>query len=400
MLQNTATNRLATAAGAVRGALLLALSSAVLGCHHRQPVSAHEEGGTPAGLGSTRYTRAATDRVLDFFNAYQWNPMYAEITGFNDEQKLTRKGSSVYGPKVRAYASPLLGSYTAADYAAQSQIVGMMEVYPSGAEPDQAKYGLRLTASKSIKLYCIWLSHSGADVAQNWTGYVTEYNSPSCATPSQSTQLDVDVSTIAGDNDQNDFPSVVRLTLDANEMPAIAVSCLTAVCEIGHTAQNHRPVGFHANSNSRLDLVKTWHDEQVVSIPDPISSNGVKPWANAVVTPSEELATYHVADFVKWRHVATIALSDTPSTGTYAAWKLQAGDNWVWLQSDSKGLTWKAGFSPANAGGPDLTNLFPVQRTNWAPLKVYPTARWVWDDADDLMWVACDQGCCTVSGAQ
>ena len=391
----------AVASSVVRAIVMLAAVGGVAwSCHPGG--GGHGTGSGPRLMGGGRALRAPTDSVLAFYDYYQWNPSYAHITGFNDEQKLTMANSSVFGPKVRLYVSPLLSSYTTVGDYASNVLVGMAEVYPNPNGPPQKSYHLNFQNSTTdTLLYCIYLAHGG----NSWTSAVTPFNSRSgCAAPTSGDVLPVDTSVVTNDTNLADFPSVIRFTRDSQGNPSIAVSCLNEVCEIGHDHGLHQAPGFSGNGVQWQ--VKTWHDEQLLSVPNAHPTPGgptVTPWLDGMVVPVDTLGNIKVMGYAQdWRHVAKIWLSALPpSKSTYDNWGLQwsstSGENWVWLRLN--GRVWEATFTVA--GAPKPTNpakIFAVTRTNWAPIPVYPTARWVWDDSDDVLWVACDQGCCTVSG--
>jgi hypothetical protein len=96
--------------------------------------------------------------------------------------------------------------------------------------------------------------------------------------------------------------------------------------------------------------------------------------------------------------VATINLTAAPTgTSKYVTWGLVAGDNGVWLSL--VGGEWKAQFVPGNAA-PTNQTLFKVSREPHPGQTVPLTARWMWRDTDEDIWISCDQGCCTISDAR
>jgi hypothetical protein len=92
--------------------------------------------------------------------------------------------------------------------------------------------------------------------------------------------------------------------------------------------------------------------------------------------------------------VATIVLASAPTgTSKYVTWGLAQGTNSVWLTLVNG--EWRAQFVPGTAA-PTTQTKYKVAREPHS-MAVPLTARWVWNDLDEDIWVSCDQGCCTIS---
>lgn len=350
-----------------------------------------------------------TQEVRDFYTQFGWNPDYANITGFNDEQKLVVAASGAgpqFGPLVRLYVSSRLDSLTKDDFEADTgALVAVANVWPNSGPAMPPEYTrLKFGSSTSRELYCVYLSHDRSKpVGDGWDGYVTYYDrsEKKCGSVDGQSRLPgVAVNTDNDNGNPGSFPPVARLTMNRSNQPGIGVACLAAWCELGYANSDYASPG-NSSGHGPEWRIKGWQDEQVLSVPN--GANTVKPWARGGVVPVANLESIHVGAYLSdWQRVGTIWLDDAPPVGSsYEKWHLQKGESDIWLKANRvlpDSVLYRAAFTSGGARPDGATPTFAVDRHGW-PWRVPGVMRFVWASDDDLMWVSCDMGCCTVKDA-
>jgi hypothetical protein len=339
-----------------------------------------------------------SNAVKQFFAAqFPSNPSVADIGGYNDDQKLagTSGNNTAYGPRARLYASPILGSFDFSDFQ-NTQFVALLEVEgdPGGNTLPTYKR-LNIIATTKTLLYCVYLNLDPRQpVDKQWFGYVTPVSGTTCGPTDGTTKVDADSDSNNGGTPprRDDFPPVVRFGEDAQGNPSIGVKCAKAWCELGHQHKDHADPS-HMNGK-REGRVKAWHDDQLLAEGTPGNLHrGVR----GTIIPVPDLDQLDVAGPVGGALVATITLPSAPNAGTkYDTWGLKQGDNDVWVLYEHG--EWKAQFAPS--GHPhDQAKKFHVDQVphDRKGPPVPGVARWIWSDQDEDFWVACDQGCCTIT---
>jgi hypothetical protein len=324
--------------------------------------------------------QAASPGVIAFFNAnFNGAASVVDIPGYNDEQRLPGNGNNDYGDTVRLYVAPSAPTQTQLNAGA---IVALIEVLgdANGGKSLGAYNRLKINdiGGNGTSLYCVLLK--SGNQAGSYDGYVTPVQNGTVCTPigdQYKLSAEVDVS-------ESVSPYTARFVEDVNGMPAIGVGCLAGnppafvFCHLG------RGVGMGK---------KALGDEQDLAIPapgstPPVSRSSIRGKITPV-TPAPAFGTTPVK-------AAIINLSAAPpKPSRYFDWGLGPNDNGVWISKTVAG-TWWAQFVPGTAS-PTNQPMFPVTWTGHAtPVPV--SARWLWSDTDENAWVACDQGCCTISG--
>jgi hypothetical protein len=358
----------------------------VSGCHKskdegatKQPEAAGNEGKGPSKL------HAASPGVVAFFNANFANvPSVADIAGYNDEQRLPGLGNTDYGDITRLYVAPR--APTAADLT-NGAIVGLIEVQGDangGTQlPAYQMLDIDNVGNNTTALYCVFLKSTGHP-ANPYDGFVTPVaNGTTCTPIADNYKLSVAV-------DQTDQQSVyvARFIEDAQEKPAIGVGCPMGsparfgLCHLG------RGIGSDKQALA---------DEQEIAIPAGTPHQVMRSGITGRVTPEMQYPVITTAP----SKVATINLSANPPAGSrYRSWGLVQGDNSVWVFNNGQNH-YSVQFVPGGGSNPPTTQTaFDGHWTNHAGQPTVPNgARWVWDDSDEDLWVACDQGCCMVNGA-
>ncbi len=308
----------------------------------------------------------------------------ADIAGYNDEQRLPGNGTNDYGAIVRLYVAPRTPTPTQLGSAAGA-IVALMEVEGGNGQHLAAYTKLGIGNDVGPTLYCVLL-RSG-NPPGSYDGFVTPVQSDgtTCMAIDNTYMLPNEP-----DASEPDAPYVARFVEDASGNPAIGVGCpngtgtpLTFVfCHLG------RGVGMGKDPRD---------DEQDLAIPapgriPPVSRSTIRGKISPVIGASGFGPTPV--------QVATISLSAAPDPLTpskYKTWGLAQGDNGVWISVDAHG-NWWAQFVP---GGTPLTTQtkFQITRTDHTSGPAIPAAaRWLWNDNDEDVWIACDMGCCTITG--
>jgi hypothetical protein len=342
----------------------------VSSCHHAEPE-----------LGVRIH--AASPGVNAFFNANFPNVRsVADIAGYNDEQRLPGDGSNDYGAIVRLYVAPQAPTQQQLGAGA---IAALMEVEGGNGHPLAAYNMLKIDNVAGPKLYCVFLK--SGNPAGSYDGYVTPVQSDgTTCTPIGGNNQYMLSSEV--DTSEPDAPYVARFVEDDNGKPAIGVGCGTpptfVFCHLG------RGVGMGK---------KALGDEQDLAIPASGSTPPVSRTSIAGRITPEPAPPGFSPTPVK---VATISLSAAPDPSVpskYKTWGLALGDNGVWISKDAQN-NWWAQFVPGTTA-PTTQTMFRITRTDHSGSSSPPVpvaARWAWSDTDEDVWVACDQGCCTISG--
>ena len=307
----------------------------------------------------------------------------ADIAGYNDEQRLPVNGTYDYGAIVRLYVAPQTPTPTQLGSAAGA-IVALMEVEGGNGHylPDYAKLGISNDVGPT--LYCVLL-RSG-NPPGSYDGFVTPVKPDGTCTAIDNTYMLPN----EADTSEPDAPYVARFVEDASGSPAIGVGCpngtstpLTFVfCHLG------RGVGMGKHSRD---------DEQDLAIPAPGS---IPPVSRSTIRGKISPVIGATGFGPTPVQVATISLSADPNPhtrSTYKTWGLAKGDNGVWISVDTQG-NWWAQFVPVGTALTTQTK-FQITRTAHSSGPAVPVAaRWLWNDNDEDVWVACDAGCCTITG--
>ncbi|MEO5568179.1 MAG: hypothetical protein ABIR92_06790, partial [Gemmatimonadaceae bacterium] len=264
-----------------------------------------------------------------------------EIEGFNDAQELPGDGATDNGPLAKLYIVP--ARWLDTDFRDTWKLTSVLEIAGSATMPNSYK-NLDIKSSNITAQYCVYLQYRTA--GSKWIGAVAPVANQNCTNPDDAKQLNVGIETEPGTT-KYDFPTVVRFDQDKNGKAIIGVTCGERTwCEIGRNngnAEKRPPVHDGLPGKTKKHLIKAWHDEQELSVPDPTTGKFSRV-VRASITPDENLGSYTMLDY-------------TSSTGAVVAS--------IFLET----------VPPA-------------------------VARWKWNPLDEDIWIACDQGCCTVSGGQ
>jgi len=333
-----------------------------------------------ATLKSVRVHEPPSSGVNTFFTAnFPGAASVADVAGYNDEQRLPGNGNRDYGAIVRLYVAPVAPSPA---NEANGALVALMEVLGGDGQPRNAYNMLKIGNDILPTLYCVFIKTTG-NPQQPYDGYVTPVQSDhtTCTPIGTTNQYKLSATP---DPTSQDAPYVARFVMDDHDKPAIAVGCLNGstttyvVCHLGR--------GVYSDK-------KALADQQEIAVPS--SSGDTVPDRSGItgsVTPTgtQTIGTQPI-------QVATINLSAAPPTPSiYATWGLGSGDNGVWLHKDNANNYFVQFVQ--GSGAPGSQTSFPMTRNGHSTV---PTgARWLWNDGDEDLWLACDQGCCTVGDSK
>jgi hypothetical protein len=328
---------------------------------------------------------------------------FTEIEGFNDSQALAGDVDvdRDLGPLARLYIVPR--RYEDSAFVDQWKLSAVLEVEGAATMPNSYR-NLGIKDNPATAQYCVFLTHRTA--GDKWIGSIAPVAGQDCTDAASGKQLNVGLEEEPGAS-KADFPSVVRIDEDKNGKAIIGVNCGEKTwCEIGRNPGNgERRAPAHASLpvQTRQHRIKSWHDEQEITTPDTLPSGvSLKRAVRASITPNENLGGYTVLDFTSdsGATVATIFLEKDPRAGSkYYNWGLRKGNNSLVIKATydaiADTLKWSASFRDenGNAGASSF-------RVDMMAHKIKPpaVARWKWNPKDEDIWVACDQGCCTVTG--
>ena len=357
-----------------RGVIVAPLGLAiVMSCHKRPP-----------DLG-VRITSTPSSGVTAFF-ATNFAPGALAVTGiagYNDEQRLPGNGLNDYGAVVRLYVAPQpptqaqLGSATGVN-------VALIEVEGGNGSHLAAYTKIGIDNDAGPTLYCVFLKSGNAP--DSYDGYVTPVKPDHTCTPiAHNSAIKISAEVDAGDPD---VPYVARFVEDASGRPAIGVGCLAGTpatmvfCHLG------RGVGMGKHARD---------DEQDLAIPAPGS---VPPVSRSTIRGKISPVIGETGFGATPVQVATISLSADPDPlipSKYKTWGLAKGDNGVWISVDAQG-NWWAQFVPSGIALVAQTKFQITRTAHSSGPQVPAAARWLWNDNDEDVWVACDMGCCTITG--
>jgi hypothetical protein len=331
------------------------------------------------GVKTLLTTESPDQQVKAFFTANFPPPdqSVADIAGYNDEQRFPGSGTDDYGGIVRLYVAPRAPT---SGELATGAIVALVEVQ-GGDDPQNQPPSfqlLHLQNTSAATLYCVILQETGSPPHQGWNSFVTPVSQTTCGPTSQTNVLSV------SEEDDTQHPSayVARFIENNAGLPAIGVGCGTSFCHLG------RAVNTHPNA---------FADDQHLAMPVSLGSHNIKRGIHGSITPVDGLGGISFSTTPTL--VATITLDGPPDPGSKAeTWGLTTGVNGVFLSTD--GTNWKAQFVPGTGQPTSTAGFYTSQNPHPSTgPHVPPVARWAWSEWDEEIWVACEQGCCTIDGS-
>ena len=400
-------------------------------CRLQRDSALASPGNKAASEALTRCTReadsAARERLLrrTESEARRLARTFFDIPEYHDEGRLPtdveRPGGEL-GPFAGIFASPFLAGFTRPAQIYEQGVPGTLAALVvvdtvDGAllPPSYAKLQLR------GGLNCVWLyvnppstTHPvPPDYTRNlrWTARVNPATAGVCdrRTAKDAVALPVTAVTDNKFSDDQSYLGVARFDTDAEHHPIFSFRCLNAWCEINvaNPCDVRTPDALHrgnpcvaqwdqkspANDKGRREVVKGWHDEQLLAI----RGSDYK-WkatnVRALVKPYPPAATLDSIDYEnEWQTVAIIEVRNLTPDSKYFGWGLREGDNTLQYQFDGAAKQWKAQILPPIGGAVP----WKVHRVLHYDVTLPQTTRFRWTLADDAVWAPCGNGCCSSS---
>lgn len=339
------------------------------------------------------------------------------IPEFQDRQRFIRRTDGKYGPITCIVAADTIEKFTAAAFSQPGGVLAAIVFVDGDPTGDVAYTNLKLTAPG---YYCLYLhlntaSSSGllrrvefegarptaiaaTSTTSGWDASVVQSVNGHC-TPDMTSKLP-GFRVLSAALSSADYPGVARFMHDTTGLPGLGVRCLEGWCVVGFSASAISRVVHSAGGGGGAErarrLVFGWYDQQQLAVPDPAGTSGLKPGLGASIRPHPLLETYRMAtDFdQRFVEVAKIKLADRP-TGKYRdIWQFENGrDNTLEIKHTPGGgrEDWQVKVNGT------INRKLKVRYTQHATgAFLASTARWVWKEQDEGVWVRCDLGCCEV----
>jgi hypothetical protein len=366
---------------------------------------------------------AVTSALL---NALGW-PGERAPNGYGDSQPLSNPGGTEDADNLVAtvYPSPWLANWRKArKFNARPVLVAVIDI----KDPTRLKENpLHLSGSTN----CVYLYHAkGSGDAAGWSAAVTQPQDPAkpekgCAEPA-STPLSLPVAAVGGS--PGDVAPAARFvdalneggTIKYDHETLVGVKCGLGWCEIGHSTISAPPSGVIGGTQA---TIKAWHDEQQLWKKDAtgkLVASGIRSSIIPVNNIDDQDASdYETPDANHYIPVAqvffppgvdqttlnTAGYGTTTPTGKTHAWNFHPGINYVGLRHLAEGsgkcvvvkdkeTCWRAAIVEVTGAFVSSLRVSGMQVHEGVPQP--GSARWFWTPADEVVWIPCSEGCCTV----
>jgi hypothetical protein len=326
-----------------------------------------------------------------------------DIPEYTDDQRFMGQTPQTYGPIAYIAPTPNLDTYTSdTDFQGTSaKLVAFVKV-GTGVLP--ATYtDLRLTTG----FQCLYLRHDGTSFAAYMTPPVA--SNPPCTpmiAPDASRMLPVKAAV-----NPSSFPGAANIPPVARfregkqgasaGVPHIGVRCGDKWCMVlpqGADVDTLPVPHKGEHPNRRTWAVHGWGDEQHIAF---VNSTAIERSTHeGSVLPVPELGSITDAMFRNdFQHVATVRFYQKPLGKYVSKWNYKKGENEVWIKRLND-TDWTAEIrNEAKFLGIPYTakhTVFVAWHSHGHPIP--QAARFLWSDTDEDLWVACEDGCCKVSG--
>jgi hypothetical protein len=351
-------------------------------------VPAHE-GATCDLAGLDPIERRRTEALPD--SLAQWN--YWRVPEYQDAQRFVDSPTSSYGPLACVVANPRLADFTPAQFASGA-LVAMLYLH----EPASTGAYTDLKLSEP-GFYCVWIR--GSVERREVEAFVVRVTARRCDDLTDANRLEVRPRTWASVTNPADYPAVARFVGKTGWRPLIGVRCLAAWCVIGPRGAlvegpAHDIPGAGAVGHAR-HAVLGWFDQQHLAVRNTAHPPlHLKATTRGSIVPEDALDSYPLDKFrdPAPTQVARIYM-DGRRTKYESAWGFTRvgprNPNALSLQLMPDG-TWKVFVNGTHR--PNLR----VTRADHSGFGLHTvgTARWKWSDRDEMIWVRCGEGCCSV----
>ena len=320
--------------------------------------------------------------------ALNWN-MASTPKGYWDEQGIMNAATPPqYVAVMAAIPNPALATLSFAT----PQLVAVVDL----DKPVAANNPVGLTNAAPN---CVFLQKTG----QGWVAGVSQGSSSACPAPSAMNV--VVTSHVVTPNPPSAIPAVARIEVnDANHDVVLGVRCDAEWCNIGSPNDLALPPGPDGGPISKT--IRGRHDRQALG---KFAGGMMQPSGLiGTVIPDDDVNTRPMAYYSgpTFKRVAVITIEgsqadlDNSKYGTVATpkrWGMSLGKNVVGLRYDSTKNEWQAAILDSHN---QVSHALKVVSRDTHPMAMIPaTARWLWDPGDEIMWLPCSDGCCTVDAA-
>jgi hypothetical protein len=343
-------------------------------------------------------------------DAATWNTW--AIPEYQDEQRFVTGQSQPYGPIACVAARQDLDKINSANFSAGPVLVAVVWVDPGVLTPAYRQLNLSngfncvfieksSTGTVPVTAPIAALGNAPGRADNRWRGYVVPSHDRICDPPGPTSQLSA-LGLDADGESGSSYPPVARFMILNDWKPAIGVRCGAAWCVIGTPTVSMLPAPAHVapvagstGPRRTMFVVPGWYDEQQVAVPGGTGTPPLTPSLKASIVPDPDLDTYTVtANFdTGFVRVATVFFEEEPTAkylNDYQFHIRSTQEDTLYLRHITTGRPhWVARVN-------NNSRYFRVMRTPHAGSHVTGTARWAWDDNDEVIWVRCDDGCCLV----
>ena len=350
-----------------------------------------------------------TGDALDLLIALGWSGTKMP-DGYNDAQPFAAPSGSTEAASLMAWAlaSPYLPGYDrVAKFNKKAVLVAVLDVR-------NAPSGNALGVVNGA--YCVFLQHAAAgseDGPTSWTAWITGLKNSNplegCADLSSTTPVPVFA---VGGFSGGDVPPAVRLvSTNGSSGLALGIKCAKLWCEIGVTAASYKKAlsdGAYPGAGKKA-RIKGWHDEQELWM---WGTGGklVPSTIYASVIPDEQIEDHDEAYYSRgsandFYPAVTVFIPPGTSLGKSGygddpnpyspnnkkGWGFSPGANVIGLHFDGK--LWTAALlKPGQAPVPLKVSSY----MDHPSIPLPGTTRWYWTTKDEIIWMPCAEGCCTV----
>jgi hypothetical protein len=357
----------------------------------------------------------------------QW---IVNIPEFHDSQRF-RDSLRYSGPYVRAFALPGLDKLSLASFN-NWVLVGLVLV-DTWTDPVTAMYAVgganALGVIGNARVVPPWSQYSNLGLTNVWNCVFLRHDAAASATtgwsaiignasftnqrrerlciPADGRPVGRNLSVIAEAPSSAawEIPGVARILALGSNAYGLGLRCARAWCNIMPKGSSTLPAAAHAGITSLTanaqGTIRGWYDDQeLVSPVDRYGrSSALAPAFRASLIPDDKLMTTTLAAFrTSLVHVATVFIPAQPNPipPHYAKWGFELGKNEIYIQM--RDAVFGTGYLKTPSGRRIALRVHRHGHKEDLPpgATMWETARWVYLDDDDAVWVGCDIGCCYI----
>jgi hypothetical protein len=322
---------------------------------------------------------------------------------YTDDQPFMGENKQTYGPTAFIAPAEDLDTRTSEiDFQAAPVLVAYVLVPQSPLPLSRTYTDLRLGYGN----HCVFLMHAGGE----FKAYVVPETSGTCASypaPLPAHELRVIAVASAAFPGHPNIPPVARFHEGEKGpnagVPFLGIKCGSSWClvlpqaQAGEIVKEWLPPHAGVHNDRQTWSVYGWNDSQHLALPNP---NGglMRSTMRASVVAVPNLDNITEAQYAQgFQHVATVYFTGGTAGKYKGAWNFRKGHNEVFIRKINDS-TWAGEIRRKRIlGGWSVKEVFVHRRDH--NTSVPGTARFMWTDTDEDLWIECDDGCCRVSGS-